>query len=165
MSFIIPGFWYTGFCYIRYLQFKVWKAGCGFDCLEEKLGLMYSSFIYIAALRKQVEAYTDCVRFSCTMHCSITISHQPLWFWRFYVTFFNQHKEKCIDGNTPGIFLKLFKTLTAHVLSLHWKLLWADTLGRVKKVSMSGAGYLQEYKNSEFVWELRKKGFSEGCCK
>ena len=29
---------------------------------------MYSSFIYIAALQKQVEAYTDCVHFSCTMH-------------------------------------------------------------------------------------------------
>ena len=59
---------HSGFCYIRYLQFKVWKAGCGFDCSGEKLGLTYSSFIYIAASRKQVEAYTDCVHFSCTMH-------------------------------------------------------------------------------------------------
>ena len=69
MSFIMPGFWYT----LRVLLHQVFtvqslKAGCGFDCSEEKLGLMYSSFIYIAALRKQVEAYTDCVHFSCTMH-------------------------------------------------------------------------------------------------
>ena len=69
MSFIMPGFWYT----LRVLIHQVFtvqslKAGCGFDCSEEKLGLMYSSFIYIAALRKQVEAYTDWVHFSCTMH-------------------------------------------------------------------------------------------------
>ena len=28
-----------------------------------------------------------------------------------------------------------------------------------------GAGLLQEFKNTEFVWELRKMGFCEGGCK
>ena len=29
----------------------------------------------------------------------------------------------------------------------------------------TGAGRLQEFKNKEFVWELRKMGFCEGSCK
>ena len=158
MSFIMPGFWYT----LRVLLHQVFtvqslKSWVWLWLFRGKTGTNVQFIHWLCALTV-CTSVAQCI-------CSITISHQPLWFWRFYVTFFNQHKEKCIDGNTLGIFLKLFKTLTAHVLSLHWKLLWADTLGRVKKVSMSGAGYLQEYKNSEFVWELRKKGFSEGCCK
>ena len=29
----------------------------------------------------------------------------------------------------------------------------------------TGGGRLQEFKNTEFIWELRKMGFSEGGCK
>ena len=32
----------------------------------------------------------------------------------------------------------------------------------VKKVSVARAGRLQECKNTEFVWEMRKTGFCEG---
>ena len=166
MSFIMPGFWYT----LRVLIHQVFtvqslKAGCGFDCSEEKLGLMYSSFIYIAALRKQVEAYTDCVQFSCTMHlqhnyisptsvilallCDIFYSTQrEVHWWEYSGDLFEAVQ------NTHST---CFTTTLEAVVSRHpWE---------SEKVSMSGAGCLQEYKNSEFVLELRKKGFSEGSCK
>ena len=34
-----------------------------------------------------------------------------------------------------------------------------------KKVSVTGAGCLLEFKNTDFVWELRRTGFCEGSYK
>ena len=39
-----------------------------------------------------------------------------------------------------------------------------DILRICKKVSVTGAGCLQECKNTEFVSKLRKTGFCEGSC-
>ena len=33
----------------------------------------------------------------------------------------------------------------------------------VKKVSVARAGRLRECKNTDFVWEMRRTGFCEGC--
>ena len=41
------------------------------------------------------------------------------------------------------------------------KLSWADILD-TQKNQVTGAGHLQEFKNTELVWKLRKTGFYEG---
>ena len=49
-----------------------------------------------------------------------------------------------------------------HALPSKMGTLHCNTLGIWKKVSVTGAGRLQEHKNTKFVWDLRKTGFCKG---
>ena len=49
-----------------------------------------------------------------------------------------------------------------HALPSKMGTLHCNTLGIWKKVSVTGAGRLQEHKNTKFVWDLRKTGFCRG---
>ena len=59
--------------------------------------------------------------------------------------------------NRQQLLLVIFYTTEEALLSGH--------LPDAKKVSITVAGPLLEYKNTEFVWELRKTKFCEGGCK
>ena len=62
------------------------------------------------------------------------------------------------------IFLKPAIMPYLYLISKQWKLSLADTFRTLKRC-LTGAGRLQECKNTEFVWKLRKMGFCQGGCK
>jgi len=59
------------------------------------------------------------------------------------------------------IFLKPAIMPYLYLISKQWKLSLVDTFRTLKRC-LTGAGRLQECKNTEFVWKLRKMGFCQG---